>query len=86
MLFEGANAGLKRCIAYMQPSALGNKVTIQVKVFHSLPDCYVTRRKQPQRLLQAVQLLLRPQVNKTLQGTQRNGNLNEGLPQPLGLL
>jgi hypothetical protein len=36
----------------MEPSALLDVVPIQVKVFHSLADADVARRKQPQCLLE----------------------------------
>ena len=37
----------------MEPCALGDKVAVQVKILHSLPDRNVARREQPQRLLRA---------------------------------
>ena len=38
---------------HMDPGALWHKVAIQVQVLHSLPNCDVAGREQPQRLLHA---------------------------------
>ena len=37
----------------MDPGALWHKVAVQVQILHSLPNCDVAGREQPQRLLYA---------------------------------